>query len=252
MKHLPLVLRLSTLSLCVMLSSCHRPLPVATLAQSPGLQAQSQPNMPSLSTLYPLDPGHRWTYQLSQKQNGEPKDKVKTLQMWTEALATDGNVFQAVLRRGYPDSPVSPNPTLARLYNDRIELSRYQAPTLSDLYASPELAAPSTEGQNFVTILKAPFSPGQSWEGRLFKEGSETVKVIGWESVQVPAGTFQALKIEHHKQYPNGKADFLYYWYAPQVGMVKLYEELTVYYGQWLKYESVGELLSHTPPAVQP
>lgn len=233
------------------------PASVPTPIRAPqGIQAQSQ-SPQAVADLYPLTPGHQWSYELRQKQNGEPRPKVKTLQMWTEALPADGPVVQAVLRRGYPDSTVAPNPTLARLYSDRVELSRYTEQLVSafDLpaaVAAEAAAQTQTEGQNFVTILKAPFEPGQAWEGRLFKGGTETVKVVGWESVTVPAGTFEALKIEHHKQYNDGKADFLYYWYAPQVGMVKLYEELTVYYGQWLKYESTGELLSHTAPAGQP
>lgn len=250
--------------LCLTLMGCNRPGAYPTNLPAPGLNPQGVPanvqaqtqNTQAVADLYPLAPGHQWRYELRQKQNGEPRPKVKTLQMWTEALPADGPVMQAVLRRGYPDSTVAPNPTLARLYNDRVELSRYQAELLSDFDLPAAVAAEvaaqtqgANEGQNFVTILKAPFEPGQHWEGRLFKGGTETVKVIGWESVTVPAGTFRALKIEHHKQYNNDKSDFLYYWYAPNVGMIKLYEELTVYYGQWLHYESTGELISHTSPA---
>jgi len=198
-----------------------------------------------IARYYPMEAGRSWTFALEQTQNDQDNTKFKTMTMLTEPLPTEGGAEQAILRRRYPDSDVLPNPTLIRRFPDRVELSRYQE-TVRAAFA-PQLEALEAEAPRFVTAMKLPFEPGQRWQGRIFNGGTEFIYVVGEETVTVPAGTFQALKIEHHKQYANGKEDFLRYWYAPDVGMVKLYEELTFYYGQWLKFRSTGMLTDYHP-----
>lgn len=226
----------------VALSACQTSfaplLPPVNSAARP-LQSLSQGT--SMSRYYPMEAGRSWTFALEQSQNDQDNTKFKTMRMFTEPLPAEGGAEQAVLRRVYPDSAVTPNPTLIRRFGDRVELSRYQE-TVQDAFA------PQLESSNapFVTALKWPFDPGHRWEGRRFKGGSEWIYIVGEEQVSVPAGTFRALKIEHHKRYENGKEDFLRYWYAPDVGMVKLYEELTFYYGEWLKFRSTGVLTAYT------
>lgn len=213
----------------------------------------------SLQRYYPMEAGRSWTFELSQTQNGQDNSKYKVMNMFTEPLPNADGAEQAVLRRVYPGAAVTPTPSLIKRFGDRIDLSRYKDPAparLEPLSLQMGLQLPAnlplpavTRGVNFVTAMQLPLTPGNSWEGRVFQGGTETVSVKGEETVTVPAGTFQALLIEHHLRYDNGKEDYLRYWYAPGVGMVKLYEELTAYFGQWLKFTSTGVLTQYSGPA---
>lgn len=138
-----------------------------------------------------------------------------------------------------------PTPTLVKRFADRVELSRYQAQVVRESFMLP---VSEERGSNFLIALQLPLQPGNQWEGRIFQGGTERIQVMGLERITVPAGTFQTLKIEHHLQYANGKEDYLRYWYASGIGMVKLYEELTFYYGQWLKFRSTGLLTDYSSP----
>lgn len=230
----------------LMLVACQAPLsPFISQAPPAPAPLQALQTNSTIRSYYPMEAGRSWTFALEQSQNGKDNTKFKTMRMFTEPLPAEGGAEQAVLRRAYPDSTVTPNPTLIRRFNDRVELSRYHE-TVQAAFA-PELMLEAASAP-FVTALKMPFAPGNRWEGRRFKGGSEWISVVGEERVSVPAGEFMALKIEHHKRYENGKEDFLRYWYAPEVGMVKLYEELTFYYGEWLKFSSTGVLTAYTAP----
>jgi hypothetical protein len=236
------------IALLLLLSACQSAaLPVrAPQSANAPLLAQTAPvNASLLQRYYPLEMGRSWTYLLEQSQNDQPNTKFKTMIMRVESNGTEGEAQTAVLRRSYPDSDIKPTPTLAKRFGDRVELSRYHEQVLRESFALQE---PALRGKNFIIALQMPFESGKAWEGRLFQGGSETIRVVGFETVTVPAGTFQALKMEHHLRYDNGKEDFLNYWYAPDVGMVKLYEELTFYYGQWLKFRSTGVLKQFTGP----
>lgn len=227
------------------LLACQAP-PFSVHPNTPqGLSAQR--NLPqsasAIQRYYPIEAGHRWTFAMEQTQNGQDNTKFKTMIMYTEALPPENGAERAILRRVYPDSSTTPTPSLIKRFSDRVELSRYKE-TVAEAF-TPDI---SPLGQGFIIGMQLPLEPGQSWEGRLFNGGSETITVKGLEEVNVPAGRFEALKIEHHLRYSNGKEDFLRYWYAPNIGMVKMYEELTFYYGQWLKFRSTGVLTEHSAP----
>ncbi len=213
---------------------------------------------------YPIEAGRTWTFELAQTQNDQNNTKYKTLNMQIEPLAPEGGAERAVLRRGYPDAPVTPTPSLIKRYVDRVELSRYQDPAQPATQATgmtehlslslpagarlPYEANQAARGKNFIIAMQLPFQAGEAWEGRQFQGGTETIRFKGEEIVTVPAGTFKAQLVEHHLRYDNGREDFLRYWYAPGVGMVKLYEELTAYFGQWLKMRSTGVLTKYSVP----
>ncbi|PIQ28718.1 hypothetical protein COW36_11875 [bacterium (Candidatus Blackallbacteria) CG17_big_fil_post_rev_8_21_14_2_50_48_46] len=224
------------------LSACQ-----ATLAPNPVSRSSVKTLSASeIKRYYPLEAGRSWTFSLEQSQNDQPNTKFKTMIMRAEPLGVEGEAETAVLRRSYPDSDIKPTPTLVKRFADRVELSRYHEQVLRESFKLPEA---EVRGVNFLTAMQLPFQAGKAWEGRVFNGGTETIQVMGFETVTVPAGTFQALKIEHHLRYENGKEDYLRYWYAPDLGMVKLYEELTFYYGQWLKFRSTGVLTQFTPPS---
>ena len=81
-------------------------------------------------------------------------------------------------------------------------------------------------------MLQFPFTPGQqyqaAWDIRRPRAGAfhvrheRTVKVVGWEEVEVPAGKFRALKILAEGTYRRIDKPFSdkarnTYWYVPQV-----------------------------------
>lgn len=220
-------------------------------------QAQFRPGQASLQfqaqarqNYFPMEHGRFWQFELSQRQNGSDNTKYKTLKMQLEALDETPAVQRAVLHRQVSGSNVTPKSSLIQRYPDRVELSRYQQSgedqTLA--YLSTESLAPfATAG--YIIAMQFPLQIGQCWEGRAFKGGQESICVKNFEQLDLPAGRFDTVMIEHHLQYNNGKEDFLRYWYAAGVGMVKMHEELTVYFGQWLKLESTGVLTDygHSP-----
>lgn len=67
--------------------------------------------------------------------------------------------------------------------------------------------------------LKLPHKDGQSWDVDDLKE---TCTAFGPEEVKVPAGTFQAIRVEHRKKGEPKSDPLRTYWYAPRVGIVKV------------------------------
>jgi hypothetical protein len=101
-----------------------------------------------------------------------------------------------------------------------------------------------------------PLYPGKTWEDSYDWEmkGAAPVKgkaedrgkVLGWEDVQVPAGTFHALKVEVNSRFygKGGMADdaTLFYWYAPQVNRFVKFDYRSIYEGAL-----VAEMVSYKP-----
>lgn len=232
-------------------------------SQFQGLSAQE------LARYYPISPGMQWQYKLKQTQDGQDNTRYHTMQITQEALPQDSATTtsaSAILRRSYPESPQQPRPGLARRLSDRVELSHYQAnpaeglaPFATSLTGLPMPAALTSRAvafslhtkngtTGFIVALKAPLTPGHAWPGRQFQGGTETLSVKTFETIETPAGSFDTLCVEHHIRYDNGREDFLRYWYAPQVGMVKMHEEITFYTDHWSKFVSTGILSGFQRP----
>lgn len=72
-------------------------------------------------------------------------------------------------------------------------------------------------------VLPSKFSPGISWHWEAADgKGKETAKVIGFEKVTVPAGTFEALLVQYEGVYKDGTAYLEKTWFAKGVGYVKV------------------------------
>jgi hypothetical protein len=75
--------------------------------------------------------------------------------------------------------------------------------------------------------VRAGAKPGDEWEYTYSREGNTfhaRVKVVGRESVEVPAAKFEAIRVES-AQTSNGKPLFTRTdWYVPGVGLVKRVE----------------------------
>lgn len=194
---------------------------------------------------YPLKNGLSWTYKLTQTQNGQSNNKFKEMTMSVIDEKQEDGYKSYVLKRFYPDSNIQPNQTLAKVFTDRIELSRYVQPEIfSNLNSTMAKNSTNLKTNNYIISMKFPLTVGDSWSGRDFKEGVETISVEKFETITVPAGTFDCVKVKHNLKYNAGNEDNLYYWYGANKGMVKLHEEITIQYGgQLLKMAADGELI---------
>ncbi len=80
------------------------------------------------------------------------------------------------------------------------------------------------------TLIEFPIEPGKTWQYAMTFTGAQgydlvlrgTAKVAGWEDVQVPAGKFRALKIEHDSNLRGERGPFtanrkILVWYVPEL-----------------------------------
>jgi hypothetical protein len=90
--------------------------------------------------------------------------------------------------------------------------------------AYPKNEALKADYQPIKLYLKNPLSAGASWEwkgkGMMGVDIEESSRVLGTEAVEVPAGKFQAMKVET-KVIQGGMPVTKTYWFANWVGMVK-------------------------------
>jgi hypothetical protein len=90
--------------------------------------------------------------------------------------------------------------------------------------AYPKNEALKADYQPVKQYLKNPLSVGSSWEwkgkGMMGVDIEESSRVTGAEAVEVPAGKFQAMKVET-KVIQGGTPVTKIYWFANLVGMVK-------------------------------
>lgn len=90
--------------------------------------------------------------------------------------------------------------------------------------AYPKNEALKAEYQPVKRYLKNPLSANSSWEwkgkGMMGVDIEESSRVMGPEAVEVPAGKFQAMKVET-KVIQGGTPVTKTYWFANWVGLVK-------------------------------
>lgn len=112
----------------------------------------------------------------------------------------------------------------------------------SDLFLTPELvwlgrqreksSAEYTEPP--VPMFHWPMEVGQKWSDTIsfyledadFPQTQTRFQVLGYESVDVPAGTFEAYHLKfrgYHPEFP-GNATVIDYWYAPAVKSIVKYQ----------------------------
>ena len=103
-----------------------------------------------------------------------------------------------------------------------------------------------------------PLYPGKTWVNDFSWEvkgaaptsgqGEDRGRAIGWEDIEVPAGTFHALKVEVVSRFfgKGGMADeaTLVFWYSPKVNRFVKFDYRSYYEGQM-----VAELVKYQPAA---
>jgi hypothetical protein len=85
------------------------------------------------------------------------------------------------------------------------------------------LARAEARGYKFTppsVMLKVPFRPGDSWKSDPDRS-EENAKIIGVERVRVPAGTFEAVRVDAKYATGGPQKEPASFWYAPGVGLVK-------------------------------
>lgn len=183
------------------------------------------------SSLYPLIPGARWEYRLLQRQDQGPVREKPMAITVASAEAQPSGVTMAVLERRY--ETWAPPATRVLRSAEKVVLSRLADP----------IDGPS------ITIMQLPLEVGARWPGRPLSGGNkETIIPQGPERVTVPAGTYEAERVDHLIEYAPGGTDTLSYWYARGVGVVKMIERSTLFQGDGvIRLEVTGELKAYTP-----
>lgn len=117
------------------------------------------------------------------------------------------------------------------------------------VYRSLTLASSEPTKQDKPCMWFAfPLYPGKTWENHYNWEmagtppiqgkADEHGKVLGWEDVQVPAGTFHALKVEDSTRIfgKGGAADeeILVFWYSPKVNRFVKFDYRSISEGELL------------------
>ena len=74
-----------------------------------------------------------------------------------------------------------------------------------------------------LPILNVPFKVGDSWAFR-FDGGGGTKTIGAIETIKVPAGTFEAVRVDTDFTRANQRR-LTHWWYAPGVGLVKMTED---------------------------
>ncbi len=110
----------------------------------------------------------------------------------------------------------------------RVDKMVFDKSTLNKTYTIKEdQREPYNRGHR--RLLNFPIRLGQEWKDTFSTAAlvgkakgtrldyKETVKVIGWESINVPAGTFKAIKLEYFQESSSGRSGKAFYWYAPEV-----------------------------------
>jgi hypothetical protein len=96
-------------------------------------------------------------------------------------------------------------------------------------------------------LLKLPCAKGDKWESQMSLDGEKradyAMTLAGMEEVKVPAGTFQAIRVDRVSTGVDGKTtQTITTWYAPGVGPVRI-----AYQGG-----STRDLVSFTPGKAAP
>lgn len=189
---------------------------------SSSLAAQAEPGETSL---YPVAVGSFWRYE-TRVQDGQEPDHAGPDQRIAITKELEGSRGSKVLLDRVFGS-FQPPTTLVETTARGVSLSRYQKPE---------------EGS--ITILRYSLTKGLAWPGRKWPQAAETISFAGTESVEVPAGSFVAYRLDHEIRYTTGHTDALHYWYAPGVGMVKAIETLSLQQGGVLVPHQVKALLA--------
>lgn len=157
---------------------------------------------------FPLRVGDLWKYRST---TADGKQSEFTIKVLSEEKQGDGTNLYLV-------------ETLTTFQPIHDWYSKPNGQVLMHRIAFPNNEALKADYQPVKLYLKNPLSVGASWEwkgkGMMGVDIEESSRVTGVEEVEVPAGKFQAMKVET-KVIQGGTPVTKTYWFANWVGMVK-------------------------------
>ena len=110
-------------------------------------------------------------------------------------------------------------------YTVTVETSFVEMPWRKDSYVyevSKDGLFRKIEGGKAATLLKLPHAEGTTWTSEHVKPGDKLTYTVGkQEEVEVPAGKYKAIRVEHVLEELGGETKKGTYWYAAGVGSIK-------------------------------
>jgi hypothetical protein len=184
---------------CVLLTACGSTTPSAPFiaATPPVTQAIKEPT---------LEPGQQWTFRRMDLWRHEEIERFHQ-----QLVAQSAGKWQVIWT-------ITESKDIKRRYS-----------------VTPESMSAQTQGFGSKDMvgrydpLRFPLTVGQTWTFDYSVKPkaypvkiSQTAKVVGWEKVRTPAGTFDALKVEHQGRYSTTDGNYNWsgqihevFWYAP-------------------------------------
>ncbi len=157
---------------------------------------------------FPLRVGDWWKYRST---TADGKQSEFTIKVLSDEKQADGTSLYLV-------------ETLSTFQPIHDWYSKPGGQVLMHRIAYPKNEALKADYQPVKLYLKNPLSVGTSWEwkgkGMMGVEIEESSRVTGSEMVEVPAGKFQAMKVET-KVIQGGTPVTKTYWFANWIGLVK-------------------------------
>jgi hypothetical protein len=162
----------------------------------------------SPAAYFPTALGTEWAYRVTDQRRGGRLQVHERIEVVTAVTEKDGTHFITLTERGD--------------YNPR----SVRECSVSEAGIRSRSVSHGTAG-DWHTIFPSSVASGQVWENTGTNPNTRTVaNVTGWETVRVPAGVYQALRVDivHTVEPPLGTRDPLTgaMWYAPGVGLVKM------------------------------
>ena len=172
------------------------------------VEAQKPQPSPPPPDYFPLRVGDWWKYRSATADGKQSEFTIKVLSDEKQADGTNRYLME----------------TLTTFQPIHDWYSKPSGWVLMHRIAYPKNEALKADYQPVKQYLKNPLSIGSSWEwkgkGMMGVDIEESSRVTGSEAVEVPAGKFQAMKVET-KIIQGGMPVTKTYWFANWVGMVK-------------------------------
>lgn len=175
--------------------------PLAPLSQAPATSIRAL-----AASLFPTAVGTTWHYQVMAHPPDDPYVDIPgtdTLELTGTRKVKGATVLQLKERDAYALGERYPELS----FDDELVAVR------NVTYVGP--FADGVEGHRFE-LLRLPAVVGSKWD-----DGLWAGKVLAEETVQVPAGTFRAFKVEAIGTYQQAYTVVGDYWIAPGTGIVK-------------------------------
>lgn len=156
--------------------------------------------------LFPTDPGRVWRYEVVAHPQDDPE---------TDVLGTQTVTVDRVRRQGTrTEVTLRDIDTFTQAY--RFPVVTFDGDKLVIAGVTYWGAAAEQADDLANEFLHLPWVPAEHWD-----DGNWAGKVVGRETVTVPAGTFDAWRVEGIGTYEQEYTVVGDYWFAPGVGIVK-------------------------------